>query len=141
MQTNFGTLFEAQGILRYTEKPTYKCILEIDQEIVNYYRWFLPKCLEINPQKYRAHISIVRKEIPKNLDFWAKYEGKVINFWYQNVIYNGEIYFWLDAYSLKLEKIREELGLSNVWIYDKPLIGFNKIFHITLGNVKKNLFD
>ena len=35
MQTNFGTLFEAQGILRYTEKPTYKCILEIDQEILN----------------------------------------------------------------------------------------------------------
>lgn len=141
MQTNFGTLFESSGILRYSMSNSYKLIAEIDQEIVNYYRFFLPKYLEVSPQKYKAHISIVRKETPVNLEFWGKYEGEKINFFYQNIIYNGEIYYWLDVYCARFEEIRTELGLINYWKYDLPLTGFQKIFHITIGNIKKNLLD
>ena len=127
------TLYQSQGTLRYIDN---KLIVEVDQGISDFYRALIPKWIRTNKQLYPAHISVVRKEIPPNMKVWGKYEGNEIPFSYSNVIHNGEIYFWLNAWSNQLEQIRLELGLPVDSLYTRPPDGLNKTFHITIGNLK-----
>lgn len=69
------------------------------------------------------------------MNYWNLYENKEINFSYEGIICNDEVYYWLGAYSEDLEKIRVELGLSNISpITQPPDRGYR--FHITIGNTK-----
>ena len=81
-------------------------------------------------------ISLVRKEIPKNLDAWGKYEGKKIEFKYSPDIQCDERYWWLNVYSKTLENIREELGLPVGSRYTRPPDGHEHVFHVTIANRK-----
>lgn len=128
-------MFQSVGKLQYSENP-FKLALEVDSEISNYYRSLFPKYLKVNRQLFAPHISVVRKEIPVNLEYWGKYQNKELSFYYDNYVYNDETYFWLGAYSEELQIVRQELGLSATsWITESPDSGHK--FHITLGNLKK----
>lgn len=126
------------GILRYTVEPVvgHKLILEIDEEIKRLYFSLIPKYKDVSPQKYRAHISVIRKEkLPVNMEAWGRHEGKEIPFFYVPLHRHGEVYWWIDAFSTELEDIRLELGvgLDSRW---QPPPGYRHIFHISLGNMK-----
>jgi hypothetical protein len=127
-------LFKSSGTIRYGQT---NLILDVDQEIVRYYRMLLPKSITINSQMYDAHISVVRKETPPKMEFWGKYAGELVEFEYSHVIRNGEVYYWVDVFSKRLEEIREELGLIVHSPYIVPPEGYNHTFHITLGNLKQ----
>lgn len=130
-----GELFESCGILKYSKD---KLIVEVDKGLSDYYYGTIPKYFDKQRQMYSPHISVVRKEIPPNMQFWGKYEGKSINFLYSNYINQGTVYFWLNAFCKELEDIRIELGLPVHSLYTLPPEGFVKCFHITLGNLKKS---
>lgn len=130
-------LYEAQGILRYSIVDVgYKLIVEVDQGIADFYRSLIPKARYVQRQMYPAHISVVRKEEPPSLEAWGKYEGEEIDFWYDNEIKWGQVYYWINAFSEKLEKIRTELGLPVSSQYTRPPGSWIKCFHITIGNTK-----
>jgi hypothetical protein len=126
-------LFTSTGTLRYGYT---NLVLDVDQGIVDYYRAMLPKWVRTNKQMYPAHISVVRKEVPPNMQFWGKYAGEQIEFRYSNVIRNSAMYYWLDAWSERLEQIRLELGLPVDSPFTRPPDGFAKTFHVTIGNTK-----
>lgn len=84
---------------------------------------------------YSSHISTVRNETPLNLSVWRKYHQQEISFDYEPFIYNGTVYYWLNAYSKNLEDIRLELGLPNTSEFTRSPDGRHK-FHITIGNLK-----
>jgi hypothetical protein len=130
--------YESQGILRYSidSKIGHKLIVEVDKEIARYYRSFIPKYHTISLPAYSSHISIVRKELPPNLNVWGKYEGKSIDFWYGDQVKTDDIYLWLTCYSTTLENIRLELGLPLWNEIEKPLGKFRQSFHVTLANFK-----
>ena len=130
-----GRLLTSVGTLRYSENP-YKLIVEVDPEIVRYYRALLPKYIHTNPQAYAPHISVVRNEVPVHLEHWGKYEGQPLEFTYEGYVYSGQVYIWLNAFSTRLEEIRTELGLPVSTEYTRPPDTFIKVFHITLGNRK-----
>lgn len=127
------TLFQSIGTLRY---GFTHLVLDIDPEIVLYYRALIPKYIHTNPQMYSAHISVVRKEIPPNLQFWGKYAGEKVVFYYSNAIHHGTVYYWINVFSKRLEEIRKELGLFVDSLCNQPPEGFSRTFHITLGNIK-----
>lgn len=130
--------FSSSGTLHYEENP-YKLIVRVDPELSRYYRSLCPKWMKVSPQKYPAHISVVRKEVPSNLEHWKKYQGNTIKFLYLPYVYggeNGEVYFWLNVFCKELEKIRTELGLSVSSEWTRPPNGFDKCFHLTIGNCK-----
>lgn len=131
-------LYVSSGILKYDKKEGYghKLTLTVDPEIVLLYRSLIPKYIEIQPQKYAPHISVVRRETVQNLQFWDKYEGEEIEFEYSPVIRSGTVYYWLDVYSKRLESIRRELGLPVDSQFSVPPLGYSKTFHFTLGNCK-----
>lgn len=129
---------ESIGVLRYSFDTGHKLIVEVDQEISNFYRSLIPKFYSTNRPRYPAHITVVRsvKESPTNLEFWGKYEGEEINFVYSPIIHQDDVYFWLNAFCNKLEDIRSELGLSAVSQWTLPPSGFRRCFHITIANQK-----
>jgi hypothetical protein len=116
-------MFYSTGIVRYLSP---KVIAEVDPELVRYYRSLVPKIITLNWQMYDAHISVVRNETAKNLDFWGKREGCEFIFEYNGEIRYGEVYYWIDAFCEDFNDIREELGLER-----------RKCFHVTLGNLKQ----
>lgn len=128
--------YESEGVLRYSGND--KLIVEVDQSISEFYLSLIPKYKNINRQKYPTHITVVRtgKEQPVNLENWGKYQGEAIKFLYGSYIYSERVYYWLNVICLRLEEIREELGLSNQSIYTLPPSGFSKFFHITIANTK-----
>jgi hypothetical protein len=133
MQEETGQLFVSQGELHYEQK---KIIVVVDPEIVRFYRSLIPKWIYVAPQMYPPHISVVSKETPQFMEFWGKYEQQKVEFSYSQTIRHGQVYWWLNAFSTRLEAIRSELGLSVVEEYTRPPIGFTKTFHISLGNNK-----
>ena len=125
-------MFHSTGQIAYfANPPHYKSIVVVDSELARYYRQQVPVEVKLNRPKYSAHISVVRNEIPVNLNAWAAYEGQAIEFEYEHQIYNDELYYWLNCYSPRLEEIRQELGLTST----RSPNGAHR-FHCTLGNLK-----
>jgi hypothetical protein len=127
-------MYKTTGVLIYSDNP-YKLIVQVDDEIGNYYRSLIPKYFNVKKGAYSSHISVIRNETPINLKYWAKYHGQEIPYEYDSYIYNGTVYYWLNAYSKDLEDIRIELGLENTSIYTRSPDEKCR-FHITLGNIK-----
>ena len=135
-------LHKSKGTLRYSYHEGdvgFKLILEVDPGITSFYCSLIPKHITLNPQRYAAHISVVRKEQSVNMNYWGLYEGQQVEFEYETYIYHGKVYWWLNAFSTRLEEIRLELGLPVTSEYTRPPDGFVKCFHITLGNTKTKL--
>ena len=126
-------LFKSTGKLHYGET---KLVVEIDQGLSEYYFSLVPKYVKLNPQRYGAHISVVRKEVPPKMEYWKKYQDEPIEFFYDPFIFNGTVYYWMNAFSSRLEEVRHELGLPVSSEYTRPPGGFFKCFHMTLGNTK-----
>ena len=124
------------GTLRYGE--THRLVLEVDQGLADYYRSLIPKYHVTNRPRWHAHVTVVRsgKEAPVDLTHWGKYEGEKVDFVYDSTIHQGKVYYWLNIYCKRLEKIRKELGLPVVSMYTLPPEGFNKVFHMTIANCK-----
>lgn len=130
--------FQSSGPLQYsrTDDGGYRLVLAVDPGIVSLYRALIPKYHNVQKQAYPPHISIVRHETPN--EHWGKYENEVVEFTYGNHIYHDEVYWWLNAYSNRLEEIRLELGLPVDSPYTRPPDGMKRTFHITLGNTKRS---
>lgn len=134
------SLFKSSGQLNceYIEGYGYKAYVEVDKDISRYYRSLIPKWIKTNSQAYSPHITIVRNEVPVNLDVWQNYTNskEVIEFEYENIVHSGTVYFWLNCFSKRLEEIRLEMGLPVSSQYTLPPAGFIKCFHCTIANCK-----
>jgi hypothetical protein len=96
----------------------------------------MPKAWYAQRGLHAAHITVSRNEEPPNKEFWKKYDGEKLEFFYLPGLKAGKIYFWLDVYCVRLEEIRLELGLPVVNLFEPPLPGFRKRFHLTISNIK-----
>lgn len=132
------TLYSSSGTLHYERGDDwFKVHCAVDQGISDYYRAMIPNTHIFNRQKYPAHISVVRNEIPPNMDVWGIHENQEIEFQYSNVVHFGTVYCWLNVFSKRLEEIRLELGLPVSSQYTLPPEGYIKCFHLTIANQKQ----
>ncbi len=126
--------YSTTGALRYSiENGVYKLIVEVDPGIAALARALTP--VKLNKPKYAPHISVVRHEVPPNLDAWGKYQGQLVSFDYCPFVHNDEKYYWLNVYSPALVNIRLTLGLPASSLKSRPPDG-TEIFHMTIGNTK-----
>lgn len=118
-------MYSITGVLRYYHTT---CNLLLGRDLADYYRALLPKAWYVKPPRTESHISVVRPFETPNMAFWRKYEQEkiAINYWLP--VMSDGCYFWLNCSSVRLEEIREELGL------ERHRIG--GVFHITVGNLK-----
>lgn len=135
-------LYTLKGALRYfTDGTNYRLVVEGDRMLAEYYRSLLPKWYNANGTRYTPHITVVRwgKEMPQLLEGWGKYEGRVVEYYYDPVVKEGNVYFWLDIFSVELEVIRAELGLVVDSTRATPPEGFRRFFHMTIANRKTSI--
>lgn len=125
---------KSKGTLVYSLNP-YRLVVNVCQDLSDYYRRQIPKYIPVKGQRYQAHISVIRKEIPKNLEAWNKYRGQEVEFEYEMFPYNSDTYWWLNCWSSKLEDIRVELGLPAASRVTRSPDGRHR-FHCTIGNTK-----
>ena len=141
---------ELTGVVKYDpERKGLKeqstcCVIEVDQELADYYRNMVNKHYGINLIKppWLAHISVIQQNLNRESELvkrnWKKYEGlKVKYYYYPFPIFTGDTsdrehytgrYWFLNAECDIFYKIRSELGLTTK---------FNP--HITIGKNKEKL--
>lgn len=136
------------GKLHY-DKPSqygYRLVLDICPGLSMLYQRLIPKWfgrpfLHSPTLNYglraKPHITIIRRETPKNLKVWGKYEGEVVEFFYDPYLHTDwKQYWWLNCYSHRLEEIAEELGMVPFVNYIEPAEGYRKVWHTTVANFK-----
>jgi len=123
-------MFYSYGYLKYSVNPN-KLILEVDQQIQDYYRSQIP--FKTNKQKYQAHITVMRGENPNPMIHL--FHNKKIYFWYDHFLHEDEKYFWLNVSCPQLKDIRQMVGLHPTHCLTKSPDGRNS-FHITIANLK-----
>lgn len=119
------------------KKPDWWCVIETDEEITRYYRWWTEKELGIKLCKpsWGSHISIIRgeKPWPDQMYLWNKYNGLEVEFEYcHNVRISGDTtggdrpdcYYFIDVKCDIGIEIRKELNLP-----------FNFGLHMTIGRI------
>jgi hypothetical protein len=129
-------MYKSTGKFIYiVDNSLIKVNIEVDPSIVNYYRNLVPKYINLNKTKYTPHITVIRNELINNYDILNKYNNKEIEFYYDGIVRNDNVYYWLRAFSVELSYIRYELGLK---IYDDIAMAPDRFpsFHITIGNLK-----
>ena len=128
-------MLTSHGKLHYDDTDGHWVTLYVDQDLSNYYRSFIPKHERVVRPRWDAHITVVRGGIdfPPKISYWGNYEGEIVEFIYDSYPLNGNGYYWVNAWSKRLEAIRSELGLANVSKYALRPTGYEKTFHITIG--------
>jgi hypothetical protein len=108
-------------------------VLMADDEISKYYRHLYDLQYPYKNGEYTghitrpvwgAHISLLRSETPKNMEFWKKDDSKIIEFEYEPEVQDNGEYFWLKVKCDYLLDLREKLGLRR-----HPKFGL----HLTIG--------
>lgn len=132
-------MFTSTGILHYDPTVGLKhtepwwALLLCDNEIARYYASQLKNYgIEVYSNDkglWKTHISVMKGELPPNLEAWKKYDGQEVEFHYSHIIRseNGE-HAWVDVYSEDLSDIRQELGFD-----------FKPWFHMTVGRLVRPL--
>jgi len=116
------------------ENGVYRLALDIDPGIVEVARALVPKYVRLNRTKFAPHLSVVR-ETTMTSPLWGSHDGERVAFTYDTLVWEGEVYFWLQAESPRLRKIRVELGLPPMdWYCYPPDLA--DCFHATVGNLK-----
>jgi hypothetical protein len=127
-------MITSSGILHYSDDE-YRLVLKVEQDLSDYYRAMIPLYNRAYKQGWPAHLTVIRPEfdIPSKIEYWGRYEGEVVDFVYSPYIEWGKGFYWFNAWSKRLEIVREELGLINISKFALKPEGYNKTFHCTIA--------
>lgn len=127
--------FQAKGKIIYdpvagkAQNPWW-VIVECPKDIMDYYHYWLEReeGVKLNKPLFGSHISVVRGEEPaeSSKHLWKVCHEEEVEFAYSHEIMNNGEYYWLEIDCMKLNELRETLGLE-----EKVQFGF----HLTIGRV------
>ena len=129
MSKSTGTLRYSPKLLGDRASEKWWLILDCDPDLGRYYRHLY--CIaQYRTQKmlrpaWAEHITVVRNEEPPNPQFWGRYTGHTVSFYYNTVPKTNGDYWWLEVNQTWLRDLRQELGLPR-----SPEIPF----HMSLGH-------
>jgi hypothetical protein len=128
-------MFTSYGNLHYDDTDGFRLVLKLNQDLSDYYRMLVPPYYRVYRQGWAAHLTVVRPgtDNPGKIRYWGDYEGEKVEFLYSPYLENGKGFYWFNAWSKRLEQVREELGLVNVSKFALKPEGYNKTFHCTVG--------
>lgn len=128
-------MYTSYGNLHYDDLDGFRLILRVGQDLADYYRKLIPPSHRASRQGWAAHITVVRpgNDNPGKIRYWGDYENEQVEFLYSPYLENGRGFYWFNAWSKRLEQIREELGLFNVSKFALKPEGYSKTFHCTVA--------
>lgn len=135
-------MFTSYGHLHYDDSDGFRLTLRVSQDLSDYYRVLIPPYYGVGKQGWAAHITVVRPgfDEPGKIRYWGDYESEKVEFIYSPYLESGKGFYWFNAWSKRLEEIREELGLTNVSKFALLPTGYKKTFHCTVGRYTE-IFD
>lgn len=116
------------GLKKIRPGEDWRLVVELDRGIAMYYAWWVFKRYwkTIQLPVWRPHITVLdgKTQVKKhNVEFWKKYEGQVIEFYYSPALEKHWKFWTLPVkQNSQLDEIRKELGINNAHPY-----------HITIG--------
>ena len=123
-----SSLVRISGTVVYRDSS---CVVELCKDFGPYYYSLIPKYRCANPQRYKAHVTVVRKfEAPNELFQQKLFEGASFFLDYSPKVWYSYPYYFLECQSVHIEQLRTIYGL-------KPH-RFDNCYHITIGNNKNN---
>ena len=118
-----------------------RVVLNLSNDFVRYYLWFIKKELWIDLQspKHKSHITLANKKLHKNVDYRLAadlYHNQIVKFDYDEYAIRGGktkgfVMFYLRVFSADLDRIKRKIGVVENDNY--------RGLHITLGNSKAGL--
>jgi hypothetical protein len=131
-------MYKSSGIISHEWIEGYgdRMVVNTDPELSRYYFSLLPKYLNIKPQGWNPHISLIRNETPTYPARIFEYVGRKVSFLYDPIVLNDEKYYWINCFSKELEDIRKDVGLPYISKFWQPPLFYLRSFHITIGNLK-----
>ena len=110
----FKYMFTSFGRLHYDDTDGLRLVLKVDQDLSDYYRTLVPPYYRVYKQGWPAHLTVVRPlfDNPPKIRYWGDYEGEKVEFHYSENLEFGHGFCWFNAWSRRLELVREELGCS-----------------------------
>lgn len=127
-------MFDSRGIIKYDTSDGNRVAVSVEQSIGDYYYSLIPKFYRALKPRWSAHVTVVSPidEII-NWDKWGIREGQIANFVYDPTIKYENNYWWFNLWSIEMEDIRKELGMSIKSRITIPPPVYSKCFHCTLG--------
>lgn len=133
--------FESTGRINYdpvrnNHSEPWSAIIEIDQDIANYYRYLFNSYFNhsIIKPNWKPHISLfkgINEYNPDMQKYWKELDGKEIKFVYTKDIFWNENFVWLNTYFPEYFELREKMGLKESHKNNENWS------HITIGKFKK----
>lgn len=99
-------------------KP-YWGIIKCDDDIDDYYRWFLERRFNLILSKpaFGPHITIFDGETPKDINKWEllkkRYNNSEVNFKYDIFTKSNGKHWWLKCYCDEIQSMREKLEFKS----------------------------
>lgn len=118
-------------------KKTAMVIFEDD--LCEFYQWLLKKRynIELNKPLRGSHFTIINDKYD-NIELWnkvkQKYDGTILDVYYNTDLRSNVDYWWLKAFSMQANKIRVELGLGRPYFNPHITIGLTNIKNIEQSN-------
>ena len=127
-------MFKSSGVINYDKSDGDRVTVNVEQSIGDYYYALIPKHYRVIKPRYKAHVTVVSPIDPIiHWDKWRIRDGQIANFVYDPTILYDKGYWWFNLWSIEMEDIRKELGLSIISRVTIPPLGYLKCFHCTLG--------
>lgn len=140
-----GDLIKSTGTLRYSPElgkgshtrrdggsTQWWLIIDCDPELGRYLRYQFMRgnhyTRSLQSPLWGAHVSVIRGEIPANMDAWKHLDGATIDFEYDPAVCETQGFVWCPVRCNQALDLREMLGLARE--PEPPL-------HLTIGNCNK----
>ena len=117
---------KSNGIFGYEDN--WWLLLQCDKGIVDFYVWLANRygIPILKGSKYGPHISVVKGELPRNIEFWNSLNGQSAEILYTNQVRVEQGYAFLDVRSEELAEVRRKLGFDTI----------KMSYHLSLGRYK-----
>ena len=127
-------MFTSSGIIHYDTSDGNRVSVSVDKAIGEYYYALIPKYFRVLKPRWTPHVTVVSPidEIV-HPEMWGDREGQRANFAYDHVVLYEKGFWWFNLWSIEMEDIRKELGMSIKSRVTIPPEGYSKCFHCTVG--------
>jgi len=127
-------MYFSAGIIHYDTSDGNRVTVGVDQSVADYYYSLIPRYYKAIKPRWKAHITVVSPidEIV-HPEKWGAREGQTAKFVYDPMILREKGYWWFNLWSIEMEDIRKELGMSIISRITIPPEGYTKCFHCTLA--------
>lgn len=109
---------ERPGIRKSRQNDEFFLVVNVDPEIVAYYRWWVYRrfMLQLQHTAWHPHVTVLdgrRYVTPEKQKLWEKYAGEIIHFEYSPAIEQHWKFWTLPVRSARLQEIKRELGFND----------------------------